>query len=143
MDSENRHGSDKGNTRDEKSRYRQSSVDVRRYLERALPEPRPPLLRSHGHGVLAAQRRGLNSISRQCRFGSTCSRAHDIGGTGPQFEEERLFRIVDALDIVAMERGRTVAQVVLNWLLRRPTVSTVIVGPRFEEQLVQNIGAVR
>ena len=42
-----------------------------------------------------------------------------------------------------MERGRTVTQVVLNWLLRRPTISTVIVGARIKEQLVQNIGAVR
>ena len=70
------------------------------------------------------------------------SRAHDIAGTGPHYEEERLFRIVDALDAVAAETGKTIPQVALNWLLRRPTVATVIVGARNEEQLVQNIGAV-
>lgn len=61
---------------------------------------------------------------------------------GPQFEEERLFRIVDALDRVATEAGRSIPQIALNWLLRRPTVSSVIIGARNEEQLVQNIGAV-
>ena len=70
------------------------------------------------------------------------SRAHDIAGTGPKYEEERLFRIVDALDRVAEQTGKSIPQIALNWLLRRPTVSTVIVGARNEEQLVQNIGAV-
>ena len=70
------------------------------------------------------------------------TRAHDIAGTGPQFEEERLFRIVDALAAVALDLGKTVPQVALNWLLQRPTVSTLIVGARNEEQLLENIGAV-
>ena len=50
------------------------------------------------------------------------TRAHDIAGTGPHFDEERLFRIVDALDEVAKETGKTIPQVALNWLLQRPTV---------------------
>lgn len=68
-------------------------------------------------------------------------RAHDIAGTGPHHDEARLFRIVDALDEVAAETGRTVPQVAIAWLLRRPTVSTVIVGARDETQLVDNLGA--
>jgi len=50
--------------------------------------------------------------------------------------------VVDALDAVAAETGKTVPQVALNWLLQRPTVSSVIVGARTEEQLRQNLGAV-
>jgi aryl-alcohol dehydrogenase-like predicted oxidoreductase len=50
--------------------------------------------------------------------------------------------VVDALDEVAAETGRTVPQVAINWLLRRPTVSSVIIGARNEEQLRQNLGAV-
>ncbi|WP_199037994.1 aldo/keto reductase, partial [Glycomyces salinus] len=49
---------------------------------------------------------------------------------------------VDALDEVAEETGRTVPQIAINWLLRRPTVASVIVGARDEEQLRQNLGAV-
>jgi aryl-alcohol dehydrogenase-like predicted oxidoreductase len=61
---------------------------------------------------------------------------------GPQVPEERLFRVVDALDAVGKEIGKSVPQVALNWLLQRPTVSSVIIGARNEEQLRQNLGAV-
>ncbi|MHA7628427.1 aldo/keto reductase [Corallococcus sp. M7] len=61
---------------------------------------------------------------------------------GPQVPEEYLFKVVDALDAVAQETGKTVPQVALNWLLQRPTVSNVIIGARTEEQLRQNLGAI-
>ena len=62
--------------------------------------------------------------------------------SGPQVPDEYLYRVVDALDAVAKETGKTVPQIALNWLLQRPTVSTVIIGARNEEQLRQNLGAV-
>jgi aryl-alcohol dehydrogenase-like predicted oxidoreductase len=61
---------------------------------------------------------------------------------GPQVEDEYLFRVVDALDEIARETGRSIPQVALNWLLQRPTVSTVIIGARNQEQLRQNLGAI-
>lgn len=61
---------------------------------------------------------------------------------GPQVSEEYLYRVVDALDEIAAETGKTVPQVALNWLLQRPSVATVIIGARNEEQLHQNLGAV-
>jgi aryl-alcohol dehydrogenase-like predicted oxidoreductase len=61
---------------------------------------------------------------------------------GPQVDEEYLYNVVDALDAVAAETGKTVPQIALNWLLQRPTVSTVVIGARNEEQLRQNLGAV-
>lgn len=60
----------------------------------------------------------------------------------PPVSDEYLFGVVDALDEVAQETGKTVPQIALNWLLQRPTVSTVIIGARNEEQLQQNLGAV-
>lgn len=56
--------------------------------------------------------------------------------------EEKFYQIIDALDEVAEETGKTVAQVSLNWLLQRPTVANIIVGARNEEQLKQNLAAV-
>ena len=61
---------------------------------------------------------------------------------GPQVPQELLYRVVDALDAIANETGKTVPQIALNWLLQRPTVATLIVGARNEEQLRQNLGAV-
>ena len=61
---------------------------------------------------------------------------------GPQVPESYLYKVVDALDQVAAETGKSVPQVALNWLLRRPSVSTLIIGARNEEQLLQNLGAV-
>jgi len=60
---------------------------------------------------------------------------------GPKVDDELVFTVVDALDAVAKETGRNVPQIALNWLLQRPTVSTLIIGARNEEQLRQNIGA--
>jgi len=60
----------------------------------------------------------------------------------PPVAEEYLFGVVDALDEVAAETGKSVPQVALNWLLQRPTVATVIIGARHEEQLRQNLDAV-
>ncbi|GIW89296.1 MAG: oxidoreductase [Isosphaeraceae bacterium] len=61
---------------------------------------------------------------------------------GPPVDAERVYRVVDELDAVAAECGKTVPQVAINWLLRRPTVATVIIGARNEAQLRENLGAV-
>lgn len=61
---------------------------------------------------------------------------------GPPVSDEYLFKVVDALDAVAKETGKTIPQVALNWLLQRPTVSSVIIGARDEKQLKDNLGAV-
>jgi aryl-alcohol dehydrogenase-like predicted oxidoreductase len=70
------------------------------------------------------------------------TRLHKAADRGPAVPDEYLYRVVDALDEVAAETGKTVPQVALNWLLQRPTVSSVIVGARNEEQLRANLGAV-
>jgi aryl-alcohol dehydrogenase-like predicted oxidoreductase len=69
------------------------------------------------------------------------SRLHATAELGPPVPEEYLHTVVDAIDAVAKETGKTVAQIALNWLLRKPTVSTIVIGARNEEQLKQNIGA--
>ena len=61
---------------------------------------------------------------------------------GPKVDDEYLYTVVDALEGVAEEAGKTVAQVALNWLLQRPTVANIVIGARDEKQLKQNLGAV-
>ena len=62
--------------------------------------------------------------------------------SGPPVADEYLYGVIDALDAVAAETGKTVPQIALNWLLQRPTVSTLIIGARNEEQLRQNLASV-
>ena len=69
-------------------------------------------------------------------------RSNLVVDKGPQIQDEYLYKVVDALDEVAGETGKTVPQVALNWLLQRPTVANIIVGARNEEQLRANLGAV-
>lgn len=69
------------------------------------------------------------------------SRLHKTADSGPPVPDEHLYNIVDALDEIAQETGKTIPQVALNWLLQRPTVSSLIIGARNEEQLKQNLGA--
>jgi aryl-alcohol dehydrogenase-like predicted oxidoreductase len=73
--------------------------------------------------------------------GSRLSNPVTLAG-GPDVPQEHLYNVVDAIDEVAAETGKTVPQIALNWLLQRPTVSTVIIGARNEEQLRQNLGAI-
>jgi aryl-alcohol dehydrogenase-like predicted oxidoreductase len=70
------------------------------------------------------------------------SRVQQIGSEGSRIPDEKVYEIVDALDATAEETGKSVSQIALNWLLQRPTVASVIVGARNEEQLQHNLTAV-
>ncbi|MEX6688229.1 aldo/keto reductase [Danxiaibacter flavus] len=72
------------------------------------------------------------------------SRVAQGGSPVPQFavNEAIFYNTIDAMDDIAKETGKTLAQIALNWLLQRPTVSSIIIGARNEEQLHQNLGAV-
>ena len=70
------------------------------------------------------------------------SRLHKTADYGPPVDNEYLYKVVDALDEVAKETGKTVPQIALNWLLQRPTVANVIIGARNEAQLRQNLASV-
>ncbi len=70
------------------------------------------------------------------------SRLHKTAFFGPPISDELLYDVVDAIDGITEETGKTVPQIALNWLLQRPTVSNVIIGARNEQQLRDNLGAV-
>ncbi len=70
------------------------------------------------------------------------SRLHKTAEYGPPVPNEHVYNVVDAIDGIIEETGKTVSQIALNWLLQRPTVSNIIMGARNEEQLRENLGAV-
>jgi aryl-alcohol dehydrogenase-like predicted oxidoreductase len=103
-----------------------------------------PLGEEHGVGALVWSPLGWGRLTGRIRRGQPLpkeSRLHKTAENGPPVENEYLYRVVDALDEAAKEIGKTVPQVALNWLLQRPTISTVIIGARNEQQLRQNLDA--
>lgn len=104
-----------------------------------------PLAADQGVGAVAWSPLGWGRLTGRIRRGQPLperSRLHRTAGFGPPVADELLFRVVDALDEIAGETGRTVPQIALNWLLGRPTVCSVVIGARDEEQLRENLGAV-
>ncbi len=106
-----------------------------------------PLGVEQGVGAVVWSPLGWGRLTGKIRRGQPLpagSRLHTAAVTdaGPPVPDEHVYKVVEALDKVAEETGKTVPQIALNWLLQRPTVSNVIVGARNEEQLRQNLGAV-
>ena len=104
-----------------------------------------PLAIDQGIGAVVWSPLGWGRLTGKIRRGAPLpaeSRLHKTASMGPPVDNDDVYRVVDALDAVAAETGKTVPQIALNWLLRRPTVSSVVIGARNEEQLRQNLGAV-
>jgi aryl-alcohol dehydrogenase-like predicted oxidoreductase len=103
-----------------------------------------PVGEDQGVGALIWSPLGWGRLTGKIRRGQSLpnvSRLHKTGDLGPQAPDEYLYKVVDAIDEVAKETGKTVPAIALNWLLQRPTVATVIMGARSEEQLRQNLAA--
>jgi aryl-alcohol dehydrogenase-like predicted oxidoreductase len=104
-----------------------------------------PLGIDQGVGAVVWSPLGWGRLTGKIRRGQprpSVSRLPGSADYGPPVNDEYLYGVVDALDQVAAETGKTVPQVALNWLLQRPTVATIVIGARNEEQLRQNLGAV-
>ncbi len=104
-----------------------------------------PLGLDQGLGAVVWSPLGWGRLTGKIRRGQPLpvqSRLHATAFAGPPLQDEYVYKVVDALDAIAGETGKSVPQVALNWLLQRPTVSSVIIGARNEEQLRQNLGAV-
>ena len=103
-----------------------------------------PLAIDQGVGTLVWSPLGWGRLTGKLKRGAApppgTRQANLIGG--PTIDEDYQWRVIDALHAIAGQTGKTVPQIALNWLLRRPSVSSVIIGARNEEQLRANIGAV-
>jgi len=105
-----------------------------------------PLGLDQGVGLMVWSPLGWGRLTGKIRRGQTPSsgRIATEGGAqgGPEVADDYLYKVVDVLDEIAKETGKTVAQISLNWLLSRPSVVNLVIGARNEEQLKQNLGAV-
>lgn len=104
-----------------------------------------PLGLAEGVGAMVWSPLGWGRLTGKIRRGAPLpklSRLHKTSANGPQVPDEHLYDVIDALETVAREAGKTVPQVALNWVAHRPTVSSVIIGARDEKQLKDNLVAV-
>ena len=104
-----------------------------------------PLGLDQGVGAIVWSPLGWGRLTGKIRRGTKLpelSRLHKTADIGPPVADEYVYKVVDALDEIAAETGKTVPQIALNWLLQRPTVASVIVGARDEAQLRDNLGAI-
>ncbi len=103
-----------------------------------------PQAYGEGIGALVWSPLGWGRLTGKIRRGQPLpevSRLHKAADPGPTVPEDYLFKVMDALDALAAETGRTVPQLALNWVLRKPTVSSVMIGSRNEQQLRDNLQA--
>jgi aryl-alcohol dehydrogenase-like predicted oxidoreductase len=106
-----------------------------------------PLALEQGLGALVWSPLGWGRLTGKIRRGEPAPKVSRlqsklVADIGPQVPVELVYKVVDAIDEVAKETGKTVPQIALNWLLGRPTISTLVIGARNEEQLKANLGAV-
>ena len=105
-----------------------------------------PLAVDQGVGALVWSPLGWGRLTGKIRRGQPLPensrlQSKDVVDAGPTPDWEYVYRVVDAIDRIAQETGKTVPQIALNWLLRRPTISTLVIGARNEEQLRANLAA--
>ena len=103
-----------------------------------------PQAYAEGLGALVWSPLGWGRLTGKIRRGQKLpevSRLHKAADGGPIVADDYLYKVVDALDAVAAETGKTVPQVALNWLLRKPTIASLIIGARDEKQLRDNLAA--
>lgn len=114
-------------------------------IGRDYEEELMPLGLDQGLGLMVWSPLGWGRLTGKIKRGQPLPEGRIKNGGaagGPLVEDEYLFTVVDALEKVGQETGKSVAQVALNWLLHRPTVSNIVIGARNEAQLKDNLGAI-
>ena len=104
-----------------------------------------PLALDQGVGALVWSPLGWGRLTGKVRRDRPLpaqSRLHQTADFGPPVDDGLLYDVVDVLDQIADETGRSIPQIAINWLLNRPSVASVIMGARNEAQLRDNLGAV-
>src|SRR3954467_1449973 len=117
-------------------------------VERSAELELLPFCRAAGLGAIPWGPLGAGFLTGRYRRGEEPPEGSRMAGAGDDWEEaparraiERNFRVVDAAEAIAAERGATVPQIAIAWLLGVEGVTAPILGPRTFEQLEGILGA--
>ena len=105
-----------------------------------------PLVEDQRLGLMVWSPLGWGRLTGKIRRGQLVQQDGRIGSGGevggPTVQNEFLYDVIDTLDKVASETGKTIAQIAINWLLQKRTVTNVVIGARNEKQLIENLGSI-
>ncbi|MCY4780297.1 aldo/keto reductase [Sphingobacterium sp. UT-1RO-CII-1] len=104
-----------------------------------------PLIKDQGMGLMVWSPLGWGRLTGKIRRNQPIAdgRIQSGGAVGsPPVEDEELYMLVDVLERIANETGKTISQVAINWLVQQDTVSNIVIGARNEQQLIENLGSV-
>lgn len=104
-----------------------------------------PLLKDQGMGLMVWSPLGWGRLTGKIRRNQPIAdgRIQSGGAVGsPPVEDEELYTLVDVLERIANETGKTISQVAINWLVQQDSVSNIVIGARNEQQLIENLGSV-
>lgn len=104
-----------------------------------------PMIKDQGLGLMVWSPLGWGRLTGKIRRNQPVAEGRiKAGGAvgSPPIDDELLYNVVDALEKISKETGKTISQIALNWLLYNETVSNIVVGARNEQQLIENIEAV-
>ena len=113
-------------------------------LSRGIEAEDVPFCVEHGIGILAYSPLGQGLLTGRYRPGHRFA-ADDYRSERPAFQGEQFARtvaITDRLAELAADKGLSLVQLAISWILRLPAISTVLVGAKNPDQLDAHLGAV-
>jgi Predicted oxidoreductases (related to aryl-alcohol dehydrogenases) len=104
-----------------------------------------PLIKDQQLGIMVWSPLGWGRLTGKIRRNQPVAEGRiQAGGAvgSPPVDDEFLYTVVDTLERIANETGKTISQVAINWLLQQDTVSNIVIGARNEQQLTENLDSV-
>jgi aryl-alcohol dehydrogenase-like predicted oxidoreductase len=99
-----------------------------------------PVVRKFGTGIIPYSPLGRGFLTGKYRRGQPLPESKRHGSVQPLLTE-RNFDLLDRLEALGRERGKSPGQMALAWLLTKPLVASVIIGANTPEQLADSLGA--
>jgi aryl-alcohol dehydrogenase-like predicted oxidoreductase len=104
-----------------------------------------PLVKDQDLGLMVWSPLGWGRLTGKIKRNQPIAdgRIQSGGAVGsPPVDDQFLYTVIETLERISNETGKTISQIALNWLAQQDTVSNIVIGARNEQQLIENIEAV-